>query len=75
MSFVTGLAVVATFQSAADAEIAKGILNAVGVDSLIRSDAAYPAPSPIELLVRAAEATKARHTLAHATPTAEQSAR
>ena len=74
MSYNIGLAVVATFRSTADAEIAKGLLAAVGVDSLIRSDTAggmYPSLSPAELLVRTDDAAKAEDTLARATPASE----
>ena len=69
MSYSVGLAVVATFPSRADAEIAKGVLEAVGVDSLIRSDNAgdmYPSLSGAELLVRAEDAAKAKLALAQA---------
>jgi hypothetical protein len=70
MSYRTGLAVVGTFRSTADAELAKGVLAAIGVDSLIRSDDAggmYPALSPVELLVRTDDAAKARDALAQHT--------
>ena len=66
MSYRIGLSVVGTFQSTADAEAAKGVLAAVGMESVIRSDSAYPASSPIELLVRTDDATTARYTLAQA---------
>ena len=69
MSYRVGLAVVATFPSRADAEIAKGVLDALGVDSLIRLDDAggmYPALSGAELLVRAEDAAKAKVALAQA---------
>jgi hypothetical protein len=58
------LVAVSTFRSTADAQIAKGILDDAGIDSLIRSDNAggmYPALAGAELLVSAedlAEATK-----------------
>ena len=48
------LVAVSTFRSTADAEIAKGILDDVGIESLIRSDNAggmYPALAGAELLV------------------------
>ena len=70
MSYRTGLAVIGTFRSAAEAEVAKGVLAAVGVDSLIRSDNAggmYPALGPVELLVRTDEAAKAKDCLAQKT--------
>jgi hypothetical protein len=69
MSYRIGLAVVATFQSTADAEVAKGVLAAIGVDSLVRSDNAggmYPALSPTELLVRTDDIAKAKDALARA---------
>ena len=69
MSYRVGLAVVATFASKADAEIAKGVLAALGVDSLIRSDNAgdmYPSLAEAELLVRAEDAAKAKVALAQA---------
>ena len=69
MSYSTGLAVVSTFRSTADAEIAKGVLASHGVDSLIRSDTAggmYPSLGPAELLVRTDDAAKAKDVLAHA---------
>jgi hypothetical protein len=69
MSYRTGLAVVGTFRSTADAELAKGVLTAVGVDSLIRSDNAggmYPALDAVELLVRTDDAAKAKDALANA---------
>ena len=69
MSYRTGLTVVGTFRSTADAELAKGVLAAAGVDSLIRSDNAggmYPMLGPVELLVRTDDAAKAKDTLASA---------
>jgi hypothetical protein len=69
MSYRHALAVVATFQSTADAEIAKGVLAAVGVDALIRADNAggmYPALIPTELLVRTDDVARARDALARA---------
>ena len=74
MSYRVGLAVVGIFHSTADAEIAKGVLAAVGVDSLLRSDnATDPSQglSQTELLVRTDDAEKAKHALAHATPASE----
>jgi putative signal transducing protein len=60
------LIVVSTFPSAADAQIAKGILEGAGIDSMIRSDDAggmYPAIGGAELLVRAEDAEKATEAL------------
>jgi hypothetical protein len=61
------LIAVATFRSTADAQIAKGILDEEGIESMIRSDNAggmYPAIAEADLLVRTADldkATKALH--------------
>jgi hypothetical protein len=52
----SSLVVVSIFPSTADPPIAKGVLDEVGIDSMIRSDNAdgmYPAISGAELLVRA----------------------
>ena len=57
---------VSTFRSAADAQIAKGILDEVGIASMIRSDNAggmYPAIGGADLLVRAEEVEKATEAL------------
>jgi hypothetical protein len=57
---------VSTFRSTADAQIAKGILDEAGIDSLIRSDNAggmYPALAGAELLVKAEDAAKANEVL------------
>ena len=60
------LTAVSTFQSAADAQIAKGILDEVGIESMIRADNAggmYPAIGGAELLVRAEDVEKANDAL------------
>jgi hypothetical protein len=60
------LVTVSTFRSTADAQIAKGILDEVGVASLVRSDNAggmYPALDSAALLVRAEDAEKATEAL------------
>ena len=60
------LTVVSTFPSTADAQIAKGILDEVGIESMIRADNAggmYPAIGGAELLVRAEEVEKANDAL------------
>jgi Putative prokaryotic signal transducing protein len=60
------LVVISTFRSTADAEIAKGVLDETGIESMIRSDnagAMYPALSGAELLVRAEDAQKAGEML------------
>jgi hypothetical protein len=60
------LAILSTFASTADAQIAKGILDEVGIDSMIRADNAggmYPAISGAELLVRAEDLAKANDAL------------
>jgi hypothetical protein len=55
MSYRIGLTVVGTFQSSAEAEVAKGVLAAVGIEALIRSGS--------ELLVRTEDAAKAKDAL------------
>jgi hypothetical protein len=60
------LAVVSTFPSTADAQIAKGILDQVGIESMIRADNAggmYPAISGAELLVRTEDVQRATESL------------
>jgi hypothetical protein len=60
------LAVVSTFPSTADAQIAKGVLDEVGIESMIRADNAggmYPAISGTELLVRAEDVERANDAL------------
>jgi hypothetical protein len=60
------LVVVATFRSRPDAEIAKGVLDEAGIESMIRSDDAggmYPAISRAEVLVRPEDADTARGAL------------
>jgi hypothetical protein len=62
----TELVSVSTFRSMADAQIAKGVLDEVGIDSMVRSDNAggmYPALSGADLLVRAEDAAKATEAL------------
>lgn len=60
------LVTVATFPSAVDAEIAQGVLEEVGIESMIRSDNAggmYPALGGADLVVRAEDAEKATEAL------------
>jgi hypothetical protein len=60
------LVTVSTFPSAVDAEIAQGVLDEVGIESMIRSDNAggmYPAIGGAELLVRTEDAEKATEAL------------
>ena len=60
------LVVVSTFRSTADAQIAKGILDEAGIESMIRADNAggmYPAISGAELLVRNEDVQKANESL------------
>ena len=62
----SSLTAVSTFPSAADAQIAKGILDEVGIESMIRADNAggmYPAIGGAELLVRAEDVEKANDAL------------
>jgi hypothetical protein len=60
------LVALSTFRSIADAQIAKGILDEAGIESMIRSDNAggmYPALSGAELLVRAEDVGNANDAL------------
>jgi hypothetical protein len=60
------LVIVSTFRSAADAQIAKGILDEVSIESMIRTDNAggmYPAMSEAQLLVRAEDVQEANAAL------------
>jgi putative signal transducing protein len=60
------LVAVSTFRSTADAQIAKGILDEAGIESLIRSDNAggmYPAMAGAEILVHADDVNEATRTL------------
>lgn len=64
------LVTISTFPSIADAQIAKGVLDEVGIESMIRSDnvgGMYPAIAGTELLVRNDDAEKARDALRGAT--------
>lgn len=60
------LIAVSTFQLDAEAQVAKGILDEAGIESMIRSDNAggmYPAIAGVELLVRAEDLEKATEAL------------
>jgi hypothetical protein len=60
------LITVSTFKSPADAQIAKGILDEAGIESMIRSDNAggmYPALAGADLLVRTEDAERAATAL------------
>lgn len=60
------LSVVASFRSTPEAQIAKGILDEVGIESMLRSDNAggmYPAIGGVELLVRTEDVEKASDAL------------
>ena len=62
------LIAVSTFRSTADAQIAKGVLDGAGIDSMIRSDDAggmYPAIGGADLLVRAEDVENAKAALQH----------
>jgi hypothetical protein len=64
------LIAVETFRSTADAEVAQGLLDEAGIESLIRSDNAggmYPGIDGAVLLVRVEAAEQARNALRHAT--------
>ena len=63
---ISDLVVVSRFRSPADAEIAKGILDEAGIESMIRSDNAggmYPAMAEAELLVRTEDLDRASDAL------------
>jgi len=60
------LVVVSTFRSVAEAVIAKGILDEVAIESIVRSDNAggmYPALAGADLLVRADDIERANDAL------------
>ena len=60
------LITVSTFRSTADAQIAQGVLDEAGIESMIRSDNAggmYPAIDGADLLVRADDVQKANEAL------------
>lgn len=62
----TELVILSTFRSVTDAQIAKGILDEMQIESSIRSDNAggmYPALDSAALLVRADDAERAREAL------------
>jgi hypothetical protein len=66
MTAKNDLVTVSTFRSVADAQVAKGILDESGVESLVRSDNAggmYPALDSVDLLVRADDVEKATEAL------------
>jgi hypothetical protein len=57
---------ISTFRSTADAQIAKGVLDDAGIESMMRADNAggmYPAIGGAELLVRSEDVAKAREVL------------
>jgi hypothetical protein len=60
------LVIISTFPSAADATIAKGVLDDAEIESMIRTDDAggmYPAIGGADLLVRAEDRDKASELL------------
>jgi hypothetical protein len=60
------LVVVSTFPSTADAEIAKGVLDDAGIESMIRADnvgGMYPGIGGADLLVRSEDFEKASDAL------------
>jgi len=60
------LITISTFRSTADAQIAKGILDEAGIESMIRSDNAggmYPALAGADLLVNAEDVERATEEL------------
>jgi hypothetical protein len=68
VDFDAALTAISTFRSAAEAQIAKGVLDEAGIESMIRTDNAggmYPSLSGAELLVRS-EDTEDRRRSAYA---------
>ncbi len=62
----SSLIAISTFRTPADAQVAKGILDDLGIESMIRSDNAggmYPAIGGAELLVRAEDSAIAQDAL------------
>ena len=60
------LIAVSTFRSVADAQVAKGVLDDAGIESMIRADNAgdmYPAISGAELIVRTEDRQEAHDVL------------
>ena len=60
------LTTLSTFRSTADAQIAKGVLDEAGIESMVRSDNAggmYPAIGGADLLVRLEDREKALDAL------------
>ena len=67
----TRLVTVGTFRSMADAQIARGVLDQAGIESMIRADNAggmYPTLSGADLIVRPEDAEKAAEILSSANP-------
>jgi len=62
----SSLIAISTFRTPADAQVAKGVLDDVGIESMIRSDNAggmYPAIGGAELLVRVEDSARAHDAL------------
>ncbi len=62
----TPLVVIGSYRSSAEAQVAKGVLDEIGIESMIRTDDAggmYPGISGADLLVRAEDADDARAAL------------
>ena len=60
------LVTIEVFRATTDAEIAQGVLDEIGIESIIRSDNAggmYPAIDGAALLVRSEDAKKAQEAL------------
>ena len=60
------LIAVSTFPSTADAQLAKGVLDEAGIESMIRSDNAggmYPGIGGADLLVKAEDVERAKDVL------------
>jgi len=66
MAKSSDLIAITSFRSTAEAQIAKGVLDDAGIESVIRSDNAggmYPAIGDVELLVRSEDIDKANELL------------
>jgi Putative prokaryotic signal transducing protein len=68
------LVVISTFPSTTDAQIAKGVLDDAGIDSMIRADDAggmYPTIRGAQLLVRSEDVAAAREALNQQDPSTQ----
>jgi hypothetical protein len=63
---ISQLVVLSTFPSVADAQLAQGVLEDVGIESMVRTDdggGMYPGIGGAELLVRVEDADRATEAL------------